>query len=305
MANKRRILETILVAIDFSKNSDIAIDRAVKIAKKEKSNITLLHIVQKKSLDNFVDNTLKNLLPQDLWLTTEEYKEELIKEKISSLSRYKLNINYVIIKQGNPGIEILKYARKNKIALLIIGAHGKYSLRNAFVGTTAEYIVKRTKCPVLVVKVFSKNSYKKILCPVDFSNSSKVVLKNCLELFPSTRIRLIHAGDYEYESLLKREERKEYMTKDKLIKMRKAILFYLESKMKKFIKSYCKKLNKNSYDIQLGYPGPIIVSESKKLNYDLIVMGTQSHGRTHYLSIGSVANWVLTETDKDILLIPS
>lgn len=34
--------------------------------------------------------------------------------------------------------------------------------------------------------------------------------------------------------------------------------------MKKFIKRYSKKLNKNPYKITLGYPGPSIVNEVKK-----------------------------------------
>lgn len=86
--------------------------------------------------------------------------------------------------------------------------------------------------------------------------------------------------------------------------MRKAILFYLENKMKKFIKGHNKQLDKNPYNIKLGYPGPVIINESSRINYDLIIMGTQGHGRRYYLFIGSVANWVLTETDKDILLVP-
>jgi nucleotide-binding universal stress UspA family protein len=87
--------------------------------------------------------------------------------------------------------------------------------------------------------------------------------------------------------------------------LRKAVLFYLDNKMKKFIKGHTKQLNKNPYSIQLGYPGPIIIKESRKIDCDLIIMGTQAHSKAHYLFIGSVANWVLAETDKDILLIPS
>lgn len=304
MDNTKKKIKNILVAIDFSEHSDFAITRAIELAKKTNANLTFLHVVQKKHLDNFADSTLKKLLPKSLYLTTEEYKDELINEKIRSLSQYKLNIEHVVIPKGNPAVKILQYARKNKIDLLIIGAHGKYSIRDTFVGTTAEYIAQRTTCPVLIVKNLSKKPYRKILVPVDFSSTSKAAFNYSLQLFSNANIRLIHVGDYEYEDLLKKEEEEERIPKNKIIKMRKAILFYLDNQMKKFIKGHNKQLNKNPYNIQLGYPGPNIINESIKINCDLIIMGTQGHGRLYYLFIGSVANWVLTETSKDILLIP-
>lgn len=304
MHDKTKKLKNILVTIDFSKNSDFAIARAIQIAKNTNANLTFLHVVQKKYLDDFSDSTLKNVLPKGLYLTTEEYNDELMQEKIGLLSRYQLNIKYVIIPKGNPGVKILHYAKKNKTDLLIMGAHGKYSMRDTFVGTTAEYIAQRTPCPVLIVKNLSKKPYKKILVPVDFSPTSKKAFNYALQLFPNTRLNLIHAGDHEYEDLLNKEEKEENFTKNKIAKIRKAILLYLENKMKQFIKGHNKQLGKNSFHIQLGYPGPIILNESKKKNCDLIIMGTQGHGRLYYLFIGSVANWVLKETNKDILLVP-
>lgn len=305
MTDYKRKLTHILIASDFlSETSDFALTRAIEIAKKTKGNLTILHVVQKMYLDNVLDNALKKILPKSLWLTTEEYKEQLVQEKIRSLSKENLNIKYAIIPTGKPPIKILQYAKKSKADLLIMGAHGKYSIRDTFVGTTAEYVVKKTKCPVLIVKNSPNKYYKKILVPVDFSDSSKNALNYTLQLFPTSSLQLIHVGDYQYEELLKKEKKAEEMSKNKINKLRKAILYYLENQMKKFIKGHGKQLNKHPYTIKLGYPGPTILNEAKKFNPDLIIMGTQGHGRIHYLFIGSVANWVLTETDKDILLVP-
>lgn len=304
MRKSRERLKNILVAIDFSENSDFAITRAIQIAKQSKANLTLLHVVQKQHLDNFIDDTFKKLLPKGLWLTTEQYKDELVQEKIRSLSRHKLNIKHIIIPHGKPAVKILQYMKKYKVDLLIMGAHGQHSIRDAFVGTTAEHIAQRTNCPVLIVKCSPKNPYKKILVPIDFSNASKTAFSYCLKLFPKASTHLIHVGDYEYEDILNKEQAEENIPKNKITKIRKAILFYLDNKMKTFIKGQHKQLNRTPYNIKLGYPGPTIVNESQKLGCDLIVMGTQGHGRIHYLFMGRVANWVLAETDKDILVVP-
>lgn len=300
MGNNVKKLKNIVVATDFSETSDFAISRAVAIAKATRANLTILHVLQK----SLFDKTLEAIIPDEILQSPEEYITTLIKEKILALSRHKLNIDLNIISQGKAAVKILQYAKKNKIDLLVIGAHGKYSIRDSFVGTTAEHIAKRTKCPVLIVKNPPTKSFNKILVPIDFSVVSKRALNYTIQLFPDSHIRLIHVGDFEYENLLKKEEKEGEISKAKIAQVGKAIILFLDIKMKKYIKGFRSKLGKYSYQIALGYPGPVIVKEASKLRQDLIVMGTQGYGRRHYLFIGSVANWVLTETDKDILLIP-
>lgn len=297
-----QVVKNILVAIDFSKNADFALTRALEIAKNFNAKITLLNVIQKNQTDNFLDTTLKKFLPKGLWITTEEYKKTLLQEKIQLLWKDHLEISYATISKGKPAQKILHYAKHNNIDLLIIGAHGKYSIRDTFVGTTAEYIAKHTKRPVLIVKNKPINGYKKIFVPTDFSNVSKKAFSYAMKLFPNNAIRLFHVGDYEFENILK--EKAKEINQKKFNQIKKAIFSYLEAKMKKFIKGHSKKLNKHPYKITLGYPGATIVDEIKKSKQDLVVMGTQGHGRKHYLFIGSVANWVLTETNSDILLVP-
>jgi nucleotide-binding universal stress UspA family protein len=81
----KRKLKHILIATDLSETSDFALARAIEIANMTKANLTVLHVVKKMNLDIFLDNTLKKILPKSLFLTTEEYKEQLVKEKFRSL----------------------------------------------------------------------------------------------------------------------------------------------------------------------------------------------------------------------------
>lgn len=302
MGDNVQAVKNILVATDFSKSSDFALTRALEIAKKNNAKITLLNVIQKTQTDNFIDNTLKKLLPKGLWLTTEEYKKTLLQEKTQTMWKHNIEINYATISKGKPAQKILHYAKNNKIDLLIIGAHGKYSIRDTFIGTTAEYIAKHTPCPVLIIKNKPINSYTKIFVPTDFSNVSKQAFYYTMRLFPNSSLRLFHVGDYEYENVLK--EKAKEIKQSQLNQIKKAIFSYLENNMKKFIKGKNKKLNKHPYKITLGYPGPTIVNEAKKSKHALVAIGTQGHGRIHYIFMGSVANWVLTEGSNDILLVP-
>lgn len=75
MSTGKKQLKKILVATDFSKNSEIAISKAIELAKATNATLTILHVIQKQQVDKFIDKTLKSFLPKSLWLSTEEHRE--------------------------------------------------------------------------------------------------------------------------------------------------------------------------------------------------------------------------------------
>lgn len=274
----------ILVATDFSQPSQIAISRAVELAKTNKAQLTILHVAKKGLLETIMKATAPSI--GKILITAEEYATTLLKKQIDKLSKNKIKIKYAVIRGEHPGPKILKYAKDHKMNLLVLGAHGKYSVHDWFVGTTAEYIAKKTQLPVLIIKKLSHKSYRKILIPIDFSAASKNALQFATQLFPKTDLRLLHVENRDYADLLKTKESDP------------------KENMKKLIKEFGNKLTQSHYNIKTGYPGIVIVDAAKKLNQDLVVMGTQGHSQHHYLLIGRVASRVLIEIDRDILLVP-
>jgi nucleotide-binding universal stress UspA family protein len=298
MKKQTNKLKRILVATDFSDHSQFAILRAIDLAAKMKACLTILHIVEKGFLEKMME---KLPIIGKVMITPEEYAASVLKKQIAALSDNKIKINYSIIQGDFPAKKIIKYAKENKIDLLVMGAHGKYSIHDWFVGTTAEFVAKKTCCPVLIIKRASKKSYQKILVPVDFSTASKQALLFAVTLFPNKNFRLLHVGDHEYEDLLKKEGN---ISKEKVKTLRDSLLSSLKDKTKNFIKSLGKKFTKIPMEVKLGYPGVVIIDEAKKSNQDLMIMGTEGHSQSHYLFIGRVANRVLIEIDRDILLVP-
>ena len=299
MNKKFNNLKQILVATDFSEHSQFAITRAVEIASLTNARLTILHVAKKGLLEKMIGEVIPII--GKVLITPEEYASTLLTQQIDKLSKNKIKITYKIISGDHPAPKILKFSKDHTFDLLILGAHGKYSIHDWFVGTTAEYVAKKTKLPVLIVKKPAQKTYQKILVPVDFSLASRNALEFADKLFPKSDIRLLHVGDHDYEDFLKKEHD---VPKEKIKKIREAILFSLGEKMKTFIKKYGTKLKQSSYDIKLGYPGVVIVDEAKKQSQDIVIMGTEGHNERHYLFIGRVASLVLLETDRDVLLVP-
>lgn len=289
-------IKKILVATDFSEHSQHAILKAVDMAKQNNATLVILHVAKK----DFLTKVLTGISPKvgKILVTPQEYAESLLKEQVAKLSKHKIKMTTVILSGEYPARKILKYAKDNQVDLLVMGAHGYHSLHDWVVGTTAEYAAKKTRCPVLLVKKTVKKPYKKILVPIDFSKTSKNALDAASQWFPKAGLRVLHVGDHEYESVLKQQND---IPAEKLKTIRKSILFMLSEKVRQFIKGCHLKV---PYDIKIGYPAVVIIDEAKRLNRDLVVMGTEGHSQKHYLYMGRVASQVLVKIDKDILLIP-
>lgn len=94
-----------------------------------------------------------------------EVSEEFIKEaRKSALESAKSYLSQVadglkkdgvttstVVLQGQPGEEILDYAKKNKIDLIVISTHGRSGIARWAMGSVADKVVRHSKAPVLTV----------------------------------------------------------------------------------------------------------------------------------------------------------
>ena len=53
---------------------------------------------------------------------------------------------------GNTGSEIVKFAKKGNFDMVVIGARGLGATKEAFLGSTSNYVMHKTNIPVLIVK---------------------------------------------------------------------------------------------------------------------------------------------------------
>lgn len=134
----------ILVPIDGSKNSIRGLDRAIEIAKESGAEITGFYVFHlplaagirytKKMKEDAETKAAKAIGPAMRRA-----------EKAGASFKYKTG-------GGHTGSEIVKFAEKNKYDMIVIGARGMGSAKEAFLGSTSNYVMHKTKIPVLVVK---------------------------------------------------------------------------------------------------------------------------------------------------------
>lgn len=74
-----------------------------------------------------------------------------LEEKAQPLRELGADVDCVVL-EGNPSEAIVDYARDNEASLIAIATHGHTGLRQIVMGSTAEYVLKHSGLPVLLVK---------------------------------------------------------------------------------------------------------------------------------------------------------
>src|SRR5690606_36064331 len=103
----------------------------------------------------------------------------------------------LLLRIGDPFQEILRAAEDGSADLIAMGSHRKSILRDVFVGTTIERVIRIGEYPVLMVNRPLGGPYRRVLVAVDFSETSAHAVRSAhtLGLLEGTEVTLAHAYD--------------------------------------------------------------------------------------------------------------
>ena len=151
------IFSKILVPVDGSINSMKAIDYAVNVTEKYKSEIIALHVLYSQSGFAFhketVAGTITSSSLNDLNLEAKQEAEKWFKEINKRAEKMNVQIKTEVVFTVISIVEgILTHAEKENIDLIIIGSKGKSGWKKLIVGSVASGISTYAHCPILIVR---------------------------------------------------------------------------------------------------------------------------------------------------------
>ncbi|MDX1595408.1 MAG: universal stress protein [Nitrosopumilaceae archaeon] len=137
-------IKKILVPLDGSKNSLRGLDEAIFIARQCNATITGLYVVPmtKPKVDSQISYVEKTLLNQA--------GKFMYKAKKRSAEHGILFEDKVVY--GDEGPKITKFAKSKKFDLIVIGSRGMNPIKEAFLGSTSNYVLHKSTIPVMIVK---------------------------------------------------------------------------------------------------------------------------------------------------------
>jgi nucleotide-binding universal stress UspA family protein len=264
-------MQKILVPCDFSKPAINAYRFALDVARQSKGTIHLLHIIELPVLHDTVLMPVLNF--EEVLFNDLRTNAETQFNKITS--KYKPEGVKLIFKVqfGAVSRMIQDYIEEQSIDLVLMGSHGATGVREFFVGSNAEKVVRSSSVPVLVMKDYYKGAIKNIVFPntLDTEHQEGLTMKvKALQAFFKARLHIVWVNTPIN------------FTSDRVTRER------LEAFAKRFmLKDYTINIF-NQTDEEKG-----IVEFAKSVKGDIIAMGT--HGRkgvSHFLN-GSLAEDVV------------
>ena len=169
---KKTDIKKILVPVDFSETSDIALNEAITMARLLKADLFLIHVIE-------YSGYYFTVVPESqIFLPSFPELEKVVQKKLDKIQaniRKEFGIKAeTYITNGEVHSEIITYSEKKKIDLIVMGTHGASGIAEVFIGSNAQRVVTLSEIPVLTIqKKKSKSGYKNILLPIDNSMHSR------------------------------------------------------------------------------------------------------------------------------------
>jgi nucleotide-binding universal stress UspA family protein len=137
-------LDTILFATDFSPGAETAGLYVQALAARYQSQVRLMHVVDLGAAFKGPDADLSI----DIFRRS---GEESLTRLANDLVSQKIRVETVLGEAVDPAAEILQAAQDRSVDLLVIGTRGHKGLARLVLGSTAEELIHRARCPILVI----------------------------------------------------------------------------------------------------------------------------------------------------------
>ena len=198
-------IRRILCPIDFSDYSRRALDHAIAIARWYESTVTALHVFSPVPVAAVEPSPV---VVEPIVLTPVDRDRLLANTKAFAENERAPGITIeAVVREGNSAAEILEQAASMKADLLVIGTHGRSGFERLLLGSVAEKVLRKASCPVMTVPRRHPDAvpagpvlYKRILCPVDYSESSLQALKYAISMAQEAdgQLAVLHVVEHEF-----------------------------------------------------------------------------------------------------------
>jgi nucleotide-binding universal stress UspA family protein len=270
----------ILVPLDFSEQSIIALEQSYNLAKIANAEIVLLYVIEEPTgiLKLFAKPT------SEIRLFIEEKLEDLIEEKQAETG---LCFEYLITK-GKPYEKIIEVADMIRAKMIVMGTKAGNSI-SKFIGSNTLRVVQTAPCPVVTIRGKEhKKGCDTIVLPLDLTKETTHKVDKAIELanYFNADIRVIsvlNTGDPEVVN--------------KLTTQLKVIGNKIQKEGIKTVLNLIKIIEGEDTI------GSAIVAYAERINADLILIMTQQESDPKFLYIGSAAREIITNSKIPVMSV--
>jgi len=310
--------KNILAVVEITQSSSLALERAVSLAESNQASLTVISVVPQLSSAISKPEAASLATEFQNYAVNEQHKKL---EALVSPYQKQLEIKLKVL-VGTPFLEIVKEVLRNGRDLVIKMSEDPDWLDRLF-GSNDMHLLRKCPCPVWLIKSQEAQTYKRILAAVDVDddhppedleaeralNRQILEMASSMALADSAELHIVHVWDAVDEDLFSAFSM-EHVDEEK-------INVYVEANRRR----HTDKLNSLiDYVVRDGMGGALkylkphkhllrgsarkeIPLLAKKINVDLIVMGTVARTGISGFFIGNTAEMILNQINCSVLAI--
>lgn len=273
-------MKKIIVPIDFSEHSEFALKTAVKLAKRNNSKILALHMLEISDVILTTDDVeQQQKVIFFLKLAERKFDEFLKKDYLEDIDVTPIVKHYKVFSEVN------EVAKEHEADMIVMGSHGASGIKEFFVGSNTERVVRNAEIPVLVVKNDVPNiNFDTVIFATDFDLENITPYLNATKLFNKmgSKLKMLYVNlpNENFRSTVE-----------------------IENRIAEFLQTADGNLDKlidvayqADYSVEQG-----VVNYANKVGADLIAIPT--HGRTgvtHFFS-GSIGEDIVNHSSLPVI----
>ena len=142
------VIKNILVATDFSKASEEALEYGRNLGRTFGATLHVLHVVHDVTSEYIAD---AGYVPIDIQKQIEAAARSQLQTTVTDDDRRTMGAKAVVRTAPSIAGAINAYAAQEKIDLIVVGTHGRGAAARLLLGSVADKVVRSAPCPVLTV----------------------------------------------------------------------------------------------------------------------------------------------------------
>lgn len=286
-------IKTIVAAIALQNEDDLVAGRVIQLAKQHDARLIVVHVIEDATSDapnvpKLIDRSAIN-----------QILEEEATDRLKKLFEATASSVEIIIKTGHTHKIIDGVIRQYDADLVVIGSGTPDNIYEKVFGSTADRVVRSSRCPILVAKGHSTEAWRQVVVAVDLSEAAKAAVEATARIAPTATTNLIHIVEIPMnfeQAMLKAG------TSAKEIKR------YRDAKAQ-FARKELLAVFSSDHDVPIrithGSASRVLVQLATRGEVDLIALGAQGKNAMSRLMLGSITHKILKQASCDVLVAPA
>jgi nucleotide-binding universal stress UspA family protein len=297
----RRLAVKILLAVDGSEASTIAISAVESLSLPPDSTVELLTVIPDTPWTYGPWPAVAMIQSQDALDRADADVRAWLDDIVAGMTTHGRTI-HTMVRHGRPASEIVFEADRFEADMLVVGARGHSAVERIFVGSVSSEVVDEARCPVFVVRSLG---VRRILVATDGSADGELAAAfvGTSRIFGDPAVKVISVVDPGTPWWAGMAA----VDATAAVDVYATVVDVAQKQAREFATATAERLGFDNVLAESrrmeGEVGSTIVNAANAWHADVVVLGTRGHGAAHRTLVGSTSRHVLHRAPMSVLIV--